>query len=459
MSRDFLLRTLSAAALAASFGPSAFAASTLNGGGATSPYGDYAGPNNSKGQPTSELSTYNASTTGAVFGTYWSVGSTGQTAFLNNDLTCDINYITGNNGGKCSNTPGGADTVHYNFSDSALSSSSIGIWSTSSWGQSAAGNLIQIPALGTGEAIVVNDTNITANGQLELSDNDLCEIFSGGYTDFSQITDSGTAPAAGAFKFVYRNDGAATTFIITSHLTQVCNASNTGNGLTFTPTTTFASLFPGGNPNADIPNAVGEKGNLGVANYIAGLSSGTIPQALGYVSPDWTSLPPSPDSFLSNGLRSPLLVAALFNGKTAYLPTATNLTLGLDHVSVVAPGSPTNPPSTAAEGANPANWIPIIRATSAGYPIVAYGTLELAQCYSDKTISAALIAFLDDHYGSAAYKKIQKNNGLVGISKTKGASFLTAVKDHILANISSKKSPAWNIDIGDATACAGLPGR
>jgi hypothetical protein len=459
MSRDLLLRTLSAAALAAAFAPAAFAASTINGGGATSPYGDYAGPNNAKGQPTSELSTYNAGTTGAVFGTYWSVGSTGQTAFLNNDLTCDINYITGNNGGQCSNTPGGANTVHYNFSDSALSGSYIASWSTASFGQTVAGNLIQIPALGTGEAIVVNDTNITKNGQLELTDNDLCEIFSGGYTDFSQITDSGTKPAAGAFKFVYRSDGAATTYIITSHLTQVCTAANTGHSLTFTATTTFSSLFPGGNVTADIPNAVPQKGNAGVANYLAGLSSGTIPQALGYVSPDWTSLPPSPDSFLENGLRSPLLVSALFNGTKAYTPTAKNLELGLDHIAVVAPGSPTTPPSTAAQGANPANWIPIVRTTSAGYPIVAYGALDVAQCYGDSTISAALIAFLTDHYTSATYKKIQTNNGLVEISKTKGSSFLKAVEAHILANTGTKKAPAWNINIGNTTACAGKVGR
>jgi hypothetical protein len=460
MSREILLRTLSVAALAAFTAPSAFATtvSTINGGGATSPQGDYAGPNNAKGAPTSELSTYNASTTGAVYGTYWGSGSTGQTAFLNNDLTCDINKVTGNNGGKCSNTPGGADTVHYNFSDSALNTTQAAQWSSSSWGQSAAGNLIQIPALGTGEAIVVNDSNIKSNGQLELSDNDLCEIFSGGYTDFSQITDSSTTPAAGAFQFVYRADSAGTTFIITEHLTHACTLSNS-NGITFTPTTTFATLFPGGSVNALIPNAVGETGNAGIANYLAGLTgSGTVPQAIGYVAPDWTSVPKAPDTLLSNGKTSPLLVAALFNGTKAYIPSVANLELGLKHIAAVAPGSPSNPPSTAAQGANPLNWIPIIQATSTGYPIVGYGTLDLPQCYSDPTIAAGVIAFLNDHYGSAAYKKIQKNNGLVSVANTHGAAFVTAIKDHILSNKGSGKT-AWNIDIQDANACKGLAGR
>jgi hypothetical protein len=458
MSREFLLRTLSVAALAAMTAPGALAQSTINGGGATSPQGDYAGPNNSKGAPTSELSTYNASTTGAVYGTYWGSGSTGQTAFLNNDLTCDINKVLNQNGGKCSNTPGGADTVHYNFSDSALNTGQTAIWSTSSWGQSAAGNLIQIPALGTGEAIVVNDTNIKSNGQLELSDNDLCEIFSGGYTDFSQITDSSTAPAAGAFQFVYRGDSAGTTFIITEHLSVACNAGNS-NGITFTPTSTFSTLFPGGSVTSKIPNAIAESGNAGVANYLAGLTTaGNIPQAIGYVAPDWTSVPTAPDTFLSNGLRSPLLVAALFNGTKSYIPNTTNLALGLTHISGVAPGSPTNPPSTAAQGANPLNWIPIIQSTSTGYPIVGYGTLDLAQCYSDPTIAAAIIAFLTDHYTSAAYKKIQKNNGLVAVANTHGANFIADITGHILSNKGSKKT-AWNINIENATVCGKVVGR
>jgi hypothetical protein len=66
MSRAHLLRTLSAAALAATAASAAYATTTpaiINGGGATSPQGDYAGPNNSSGAPTSELSTFNAGET------------------------------------------------------------------------------------------------------------------------------------------------------------------------------------------------------------------------------------------------------------------------------------------------------------------------------------------------------------------------------------------------------------
>ncbi|MEJ0045452.1 MAG: substrate-binding domain-containing protein [Rhodospirillales bacterium] len=262
MSRPFLLRTLSVAALAAGLSPVAFAkpkpAVIINGGGATSPQADYAGTNDpNTGAPRSELSYFNSVTTKQQFGTYWGSGSgVGQQAFLQNDLTCDINKVTGANTGKCNNTPGGANTVHYGTSDTPLNSTQVATWATSVWGQASAGNLIQIPSLGTGEAIVINDTNVKTNGQITLSDNDLCGIFSGLITDFSQITDSSKAPAAGQFKFVYRSDSAAPTYIITEHLSAVCNAANTKAGVTFSAVTTFSSLFTSlGGISAVIPNS------------------------------------------------------------------------------------------------------------------------------------------------------------------------------------------------------------
>ena len=98
MTRATLLRTLSFAAIAAHSPAFAGAPSSVQGGGATASQGDYV----------AEFATYNAGTSGDKFSTYWGSGSgTGQQAFLQNDLTCDINKVTGANSGKCSNTPGG----------------------------------------------------------------------------------------------------------------------------------------------------------------------------------------------------------------------------------------------------------------------------------------------------------------------------------------------------------------
>jgi len=456
MSREFLLRSLSAIALSVVAAPSAFAGgqAIIQGGGATAAEGDYAGPNSSKGAPLSEFSTYNASTTATQFGFYWASSSgVGQTAFVTDDLTCDINFY--NNGGACSGTPGGADTVHYTVSESTLSTGNYAIWTTGSYGQVAAGNLIQLPSIGTGLAFPVVETNVTANGQLELSDNDLCEIFSGGYTDFSQITDSGTfKPAAGTINVVYRSDSGGTTGILTEHLTKVCT-EGTNSNIAFKVTTTFASLFPSGVP----ANFTGEKGNGGIINYLENLDGGpTVTQALSYVSQDWTSIAKAPDNQTANGAAPNALVVAVFNGTTAYLPTTTNIETALKHVLATANGV-TTPPSTAAEGANPFNWVPVIETVSAGYPVVGYGTLEVAECYANSTIEAGVIAYLTDHYKSATYKKIQKNNGFVSVANTGAAKFVTTIYNHILANTGNKKNPAWNINIGNATACAGLPGR
>jgi hypothetical protein len=424
---------------------------TINGGGAASQLFDYAAPD-VNGQPVSEEFLFNSLQSKAAFGTYWyTTSKNAQTAMVNNDLTCLENGQTGANGGACYNTPGGADAVHYAISETTLSGTAIGVWSTSSWGQSAAGNLIQLPAMGTGLAIVVNDTNATKNGKVQLSDNDLCEIFSGGYTDFSQITDSARAPAAGAFKLVYRADSAGNTFSLTNHLAAVCTASNTATGVTFTATSSFSTLFnsiatqlPGGFP---VPNLAS------MANTLAGLSgSGALQQAIGYISPDWTSVDSATSSAkLSNGAPSPLIVAALLNAGKAWLPTAAAIKTALSHVSKA---NLTNPPSTAAQGANPALWVPVIQTVSSGYPIVTYTTIELAQCYADPALQAGVLLFMKDHYNLASFKSIQANNGLVSVTNSGAAKFLAAVRDNILAN-----KNGWNTDIGNPVACAGRAGR
>jgi ABC-type phosphate transport system substrate-binding protein len=456
MYRNVLLRTLSVAALAAGLSPGfASAQAIMNGGGSTAAQADWAGPDNGN-TPTSEMSLFNSTYTKANFGTYWGSGSgTGQQAFINDDLTCDINKVQ--NGGKCAGDPGGANTVHYGASDNPISSTQLSTWATSSYGQAAAGNFVQIPAFGTGPGIVVNDTNVAegaqSNGLVELSDNDLCGIFSGLITDFSQVTDSKTlTPAPGPITLVYRADSSGTTFLLTNHLSGVCTQANTLPGVTITATTTFASLFPNG-INTYIPNAVGENLSSGVADYLAaGGPNGTpVPQAIGYLSPDWTSITPNSPQ-LVNGAPSQLVVAAIFNGKKAYTPTTTFITTGLEHATVGQ--FLTNP--TISNGANPLVWVPVIQVTSSGYPIVGYSTLDLAQCYADPVISAGVIEFVTDHYKKKPYLAIEANDGLVPLKKAGKTGLEKLILAHLVGNTGGTP---WNINIGNATACSGLAGR
>jgi ABC-type phosphate transport system substrate-binding protein len=464
MTRLHLLRTLSVAALSAGLAPTvANAQAIINGGGATATQFDYAGSNNpTTGAPRSEFSTYNAAQTAVQFGTYWGSGSgTGQKAFIVDDLTCDIDGTTGANSGSCVGPAGGAgNIVHYGVSDNPLSAAQISTWATSSVGQSAAGDLIQLPAVGTGVAIPVVNSAVTKNGKFLLSDNDLCGVFSGLITNWSQITDSRTKPAAGVITVTYRSDSSGTTFLLVNHLAAVCNSTNTAAGVTFTGTTTFATLFPGNNSGGLITGgplfatSKGEKGSGGVANYMSGLSNGAVTSAIGYLAPDWTSEVTGSGETLSNGAQPALIVAALTgSGTTASLPSAANIRTGLENPG--AGSTNTTPPATAAEGANPALWVPVVPVVTSGYPVVGYATYDFAQCYATPAISAGLIGFLKDHYSSATYKAIQTKNGLVPLTNTPSAKFVTTIEDHILAN----DKPGWNTNIGNTTACAGLAGR
>ena len=100
-----------------------------------------------------------------------------------------------------------------------------------------------------------------------------------------------------------------------------------------------------------------------------------MPQAIGYVTPDWTSLDPNSHSHALQRPQSSLLVAGIYNGTKAYTPTAHNIEARLEKSTE---GTNLTPPTNAAQGANPALWVPVIQKTSAGYPIVGYTTLDLA---------------------------------------------------------------------------------
>jgi ABC-type phosphate transport system substrate-binding protein len=433
MTRTHLLGAASAAALACLCSANSFAASTITGGGSTLAQYDYI----------AEFALYNANTSGAQFGTYWESGSgAGQNALLLDDLTCDINKVNGNNGGNCSGPEGGVgNTVDYGASDATLSAAQISGWTTFQYGQPAAGNLIQVPSMGVGISIPVQNSAITGNGKLILQDADLCGVFSGKITDFSQLSvnKGGTKPAPGAITVVYRNDGSGTSFLLTNHLSAVCTNSN--SNITFTATTTFQSLFPNSTPPA---NFIGEKGSSGVEGELVTLTS-----ALGYLSPDFTSIDPN-----SGAPNHTLLVAAVLNGKTAELPTTKNITAALARP---VQGQYLTPPANAQEGANPALYVPLIQTVSAGYPIVGYTTFDFAQCYADPTVAAGIIAFMQDHYTVSQYLTIQSNNGFVGVANSGASKFLAVIRQHILSNKNTK--PAWNDDIQDKTACKGLVGR
>jgi phosphate transport system substrate-binding protein len=440
MTRSHLLGAASAAALTF-FSTAGVAQSVIQGGGASSEQYDYGNgaPQDTPG--TTEFGLFDATSPSATFGTYWESGSgTGQLSFLSDNITCDISKAeTGT--ATCTGSAGGANVVHYAASDSVLSATQVSSWATSSIGQSAAGNLIQIPSMGVAVAIVVNNPKEKKNYQIDLTDSDLCGVFSGLLTNFNQLSGFKKSKfSAGVINVVYRSDSAGVSYLLTNHLSdpKVCTASNTAPNFVFKVTSTFASLFTNNTPPA---NFVAANGNTAEEDILLG-TDGPQPLAIGYINPDYTSV---------YGTTT-LQVASITSGTAKKgQPTVKGLTLGLANP---VDGQNLTPPNSQAQAANPVAWAPLIQTVKKGYPIVGYSTFEFAQCYSDPNVTASLLAFLNDHYTNSQYTAVQKANGFVSVSSSGAVKFLQALQKDILANTNG-----YNTNIGNPTACAGLAGR
>lgn len=370
---------------------------------------------------------------------YASVGSgKGQTAFLNNDAT---------QFGLASGT-----VVHFANSDAALSSLQINNYKSSTIGASS-GPLIQLPYIvtpitiplvnapaGTGPQTTTGQANSVA-----LNDNDLCGIFSGKLTDWSQVTnpDNSSLYAAGPITVVVRGDGSGTTDLLTRHLASgVCTTGTGGNSnIAFTETQTFqATLFPAGLPS----NFVQATGSGGVASELATLKTAGK-AGVGYLSPDYTN------SFLASSTSAPaatnaLAVASLFNTSTGadVVPTYAAATTAL--------GTVTPPTGTAA--ADQTQWVPNSANPSAGYPISGTSQIIVSQCYANHsnspTVNASVVDFLNLHYTNASNAAILHANGF----DTVPTSYQSAISADFLSNSSGLK-----LNIGNNSVCSAIAGR
>jgi phosphate transport system substrate-binding protein len=371
--------------------------------------------------------------------TYFGVGSgLGQSAFLNN-AAADFTSVT---------SPGvtitASGTVDFANSDAALTPAQISGYTRAG----TDGALIQIPYIvtpitiplvhaptGTGPALDKDPTNTPT---VALNDADLCGIFSGQFTDWSQVTnpDNGSKYASGAITVVYRSDNSGTTDLLTSHLAKVCPipSGTTAKPVTFVETQNFASLFPASQPPA---NFVAASGSGGVAASLLALSGAGV----SYLSPDWTNTALAPSS--APAQANQLKVASLRNthSDADVIPTAANATAAL--------GSFTAP--TGANASSPANWVPIVSDPASGYPISGTSQIIVSQCYANPgnatpSVASQVTTFLTNHYQSNA--AIVNGNGFDVLP--------TAFKNTLVADFLSTRSA---LGIGNATACAGIAGR
>jgi phosphate transport system substrate-binding protein len=358
----------------------------INGGGATLPQPLY--------QTTGVL------TTG--FAAYIGVGSgNGKAAFLNNDYTKFVAGTTGKN-------------VHWAGSDSKLSATELSNY-VSAHG-AAWGPLIQVPSVATSVAIPFNKAG-TAN--VDLSVNQLCGVFSGRLTDWSQITGSGRT---GAINVVYRNESSGTTELFTRFLNAKC--AETG---TFAVTTSFASSYSGGLPAGAVP-AVTSQGVMDALNAVDG--------RITYMSPDYAAPTLA-------GLDDATKVAKV----AGVSPAPANVSAAIAAVAV----------PTAANLSNPNAWVPVFAATTnpsdpsvvayptTGYPILGFTNLVFSQCYADATQTTQVRAFFNRHYGALA-----ANNNDAAISSNRFVPLPSAWKTAVRNSFVTASS---GLSIGNTSVC------
>ncbi|PYY82279.1 protein disulfide reductase [Pseudomonas sp. TKO26] len=334
--RNVLAASLTLAALCSAQA----ALADINGGGATLPQPLY---------QTSGVLT-------AGFAPYIGVGSgNGKAAFLNNDYTKFVAGTTGKN-------------VHWAGSDSKLSTTELSNYATArnaTWGP-----LIQVPSVATSVAIPFNKAGTAA---VDLSVNDLCGVFSGRLTDWSQIAGSGRT---GAITVVYRNESSGTTELFTRFLNAKC--AETGK---FAVTTNFASSYSLGLPAAAVA-AVTSQGVMDALNAGDG--------RITYMSPDYAAPTLA-------GLDDATKVAKV----AGVSPAPANVSAAIAAV-----------PVPSADLDKPNNWVPVFAATTSptdpsvvpypttGYPILGFTNLIFSQCYADATQTSQVRAFFSRHYGA-----------------------------------------------------------
>ncbi|MBB4816035.1 MULTISPECIES: substrate-binding domain-containing protein [Pseudomonas] len=328
----------------------------INGGGATLP------------QPLYQ--TAGVLTTG--FAPYIGVGSgNGKSAFLNNDYTKFVAGVTNKN-------------VHWAGSDSKLSAAELLAYKTNK--QPTWGKLIQVPSVATSVAIPFNKTGTNA---VDLSVNQLCGVFSGRLTDWSQITGAGRT---GPITLVYRSESSGTTELFTRFLNAKCAEAQP-----FAVTTTFSSSYGGGLPSTAVA-AAGSQGVMDALNAAQG--------RITYMSPDYAATTLA-------GLDDATKVAKV----AGVSPAPANVSTAIGQIPA--------PTEARADGSfidatNQDNWVPVFAATasgsatfaypSSGYPILGFTNLIFSQCYADATQTTQVRGFFNRHYGSLVNNDTAINN-------------------------------------------------
>jgi len=122
---------------------------------------------------------------------------------------------------------------------------------------------VEFPAVAGAIAIAFDKAGVDT---LNLTDAQVCQIFSGQITNWNQISS-----VTGPINVVYRSDGSGTTFGFSNHLSAVCAGTAASHFVTDQAFTNVVAKYQSTLPS----NWVGQSGNANVANYVAN-NDGTI---------------------------------------------------------------------------------------------------------------------------------------------------------------------------------------
>lgn len=277
---------------------------------------------------------------------------------------------------------GNIGTVHFAASDSVLTAAELSDY-TNAYNVPTTnqkyGALIQIPTALVPVVIPFNKPG----AKLDLSINDICGVFAGKITDWSQLSSGWSSGQSGPVTVVYRPESSGSTEILTRFLSAACKPvdlfgtslkpqSNwSGSAPGFSIQTSFAGLFSNNTAPSNFLPAVA----TGDTSLLDTVNSGN--GRIGYTGPNVMANP-------DDATKVARVIG--FSPKDVSIPA----TIGA-----------VSPPTSAQDIADPLKWVPNIAYPSTGYPIVGFTNLIIGQCYKRPIVASAIRSFLFNHYGSA----------------------------------------------------------
>jgi phosphate transport system substrate-binding protein len=234
-----------------------------------------------------------------------------------------VSYTPSTNGAVCvpsvapcqgAPVPYAQGSVSFAGTDVPLTSAELATYNTNQ--APTRGPAIQVPSSFGGIAVAYNPTG-GAVGTFNLATADLCRIFDGTFSSYSQLSAaSSTGGATGPIVVQIRSDSSGTTNGFTSFLANACPAAIGGPYFLSAGVNTFPAAVPlPALTGPNYSNFIRSSGNTAVTNAIGSASGG-----LGYIEASFTNLFQPPSTAIPN---PPAAARLQVGGNGAFVPPLT----------------------------------------------------------------------------------------------------------------------------------------